>query len=164
MSNAWYLIYSKPNQERIARDNLERQGYQVFFPQIRNNHRHARSLVKVISPLFPRYLFVSLNKVLDNWSPIRSTIGVANIVRFGDLPLAVPPTLIDSIKARVGEQCIVNATERQFSKNEKVRILFGSMAGYEAIFCAKSSRERVSLLLDILGRSAEIVLPLSYIE
>ena len=39
----WYLIHTKVRQERCAQDNLERQGYTCFLPQIRAEklRRHA---------------------------------------------------------------------------------------------------------------------------
>ena len=34
MSN-WYLIHTKIRQERVALENLERQGFKCFLPLIR---------------------------------------------------------------------------------------------------------------------------------
>ncbi len=30
----WHLVHTKPRQERCALDNLDRQGYQCYFPTI----------------------------------------------------------------------------------------------------------------------------------
>jgi transcriptional antiterminator RfaH len=38
---------------------------------------------KKIVVLFPGYLFIQLDEKLENWSPIRSTKGVQNFVKFG---------------------------------------------------------------------------------
>lgn len=32
---SWYLIYTKIRQERIALENLERQGFECFLPKIK---------------------------------------------------------------------------------------------------------------------------------
>ena len=92
---AWYLIYSKPQQERIARENLERQGYPSYLPLIRNRRRRQGRYISIIDPMFPRYLFVYLDDETDNWGPIRSTIGVTNLVRFGIWAARVPDSLIE---------------------------------------------------------------------
>ena len=85
----WYLIYAKPRQEKTAVDNLLRQAYEVYFPQIRVT-RNRNSVRKVtIEPLFPRYLFIRLDAHTDNWAPIRSTMGVTALVRFGGYAAAV---------------------------------------------------------------------------
>ena len=30
--NNWYLLQHKPNKQKIALDNLERQGFETFYP------------------------------------------------------------------------------------------------------------------------------------
>jgi transcriptional antiterminator RfaH len=143
---AWYLIYSKPQQERVARENLERQGYRSYLPMIRNRRRRQGRYVSVIEPMFPRYLFVHLNDETDNWGPIRSTIGVANLVRFGMLTARVPDSLIEMMQDREqGGVQMLDAPE--YKAGDRVRIVEGVMAGYEAIFQAKTGKERVLLLL-----------------
>ena len=32
VSGHWYLIHTKPRQESVALENLERQGYQCYLP------------------------------------------------------------------------------------------------------------------------------------
>ncbi|WP_414674848.1 transcription termination/antitermination NusG family protein, partial [Limnobacter sp.] len=33
--NNWYVVYTKPRLEAVAVDNLQRQGFGVFFPRAR---------------------------------------------------------------------------------------------------------------------------------
>lgn len=152
---AWYLIYSKPQQERIARENLERQGYRSYLPLIRNRKRRSGRYVSVVEPMFPRYLFVHLSDETDNWSPIRSTIGVINLVRFGMRAARVPTDLIAMLKEREDERGVQNLPVPEFKTGDRVRIVEGVLAGYEAIYQVRSGRERVLILLDVadkLGR------------
>jgi transcriptional antiterminator RfaH len=144
--DSWYLIYSKPQQERVARENLERQGYRSYLPMIRNRRRRQGRYVAVIEPMFPRYLFVHLNDQTDNWGPIRSTIGVANLVRFGMQAARVPHSLIEMMESRE-EGGVQMLDLPEFKAGDRVRIVEGVMAGYEAIFQAKTGKERVLLLL-----------------
>ena len=145
---AWYLIYSKPQQERIARENLERQGYKSYLPLIRNRRRRKGRYASIIEPMFPRYLFVKLSDETDNWGPIRSTIGVVNLVRFGMQAARVPDNLIDLMTERDREG-VQTLARPELKPGDHVRIVEGVMAGYEAIFQAKTSRERVVLLLEL---------------
>ncbi len=87
---AWYLVYSKPQQERVALENLERQGFTAYLPLVRARRRRQTRVVHVIEPMFPRYLFVNLSDLTDDWGPIRSTIGVSNLVRFGNEAARAP--------------------------------------------------------------------------
>ena len=153
---AWYLIYSKPQQERLALENLERQGYPAYLPMIRNRKRRKGRYVSVIEPMFPRYLFVHLSDETDNWGPIRSTIGVANLVRFGMIPARVPDSLIETMQNR-DEEGVQTLDPPKLEPGDQVRIVEGVMAGYEAIFQARTGKERVVLLLQFAqDRTARI--------
>lgn len=161
---AWYLVYTKVHQEYLAQENLQRQNFTVFLPQLRQTRRRQRSLVKVVEPMFPRYLFLYLDSVLDNWSPIRSTTGVAKMVRFGDMPIPMPQDLIDTLKRREAADGWVDIPDREFAPGEKVRLADGPMAGYEAIFAAKDGNDRVTVLLNIVGQQTPVKMPLSFVE
>jgi len=153
---AWYLIYSKPQQERLAWENLERQGYPSYLPLIRNRRRRNGRYLSIIEPMFPRYLFVHLSDETDNWGPIRSTIGVANLVRFGMRAARVPDSLIEMMHER-DEEGVQILVAPEFKPGDPVRIVEGVLAGYEAIFQARTGKERVVLLLQLAqDRTARI--------
>jgi transcriptional antiterminator RfaH len=153
---SWYLVYSKPSQERLASENLTRQGYEVYLPMLRCRRRRARRQVELTEPMFPRYLFVHLDTHSDNWSPIRSTLGVSNLVRFGHQPARVPDELVAALREHGGDDGAQALPALQFKRGERVRIVDGPMAGYDAIFEAKSGRERVTVLLEIAGQYARV--------
>ena len=150
-SKCWYLIYSKPRQEKSAVENLLRQNYEVYFPQIRvwRTRRGSRQLI--VEPLFPRYLFIHLDSHSDNWSPIRSTLGVSSLVRFGAEPARVPDELVDYLRSRHNAEGLHEWAQPALAVGERARVVGGPLAGYEGILIAKSSRERVVLLMDLVG-------------
>lgn len=161
---AWYLIYSKPQQERLAYENLERQGYQSYLPLIRNRRRRRGRYVSAIEPMFPRYLFVNLSDETDNWGPIRSTIGVVNLVRFGMRAARVPDDLIAMMQARDADGVQI-LQPPELRPGDSVRIVEGVLAGYEGIFQAKTGKERVLLLLQLAeDRTARIQVSAKDIE
>ena len=59
---------------------------------------HVTKINKKIVVLFPGYLFIYLDETSENWSPIRSTIGVLNFVRFGLCYAQISNKIIDYIK------------------------------------------------------------------
>ena len=160
----WYLVYCKPRQETIARENLARQGYETYLPFMREARRRQGRRISVIAPMFPRYLFIHLSSQTDNWSPIRSTLGVVSIVRFGRAAAAVPDDLITALRSREDSQGLQSLPVEEYKPGSRVRITEGSFAGYEGIFQVSSSRDRVTVLLDILGRSAPTVVDSASIE
>jgi len=138
---AWYLIYSKFRQEKVAFFNLSRQGFTAYFPQIRRQYRGKRT--GTVQPAFPRYLFVRLNDETDNWSSIRSTA---------------------ALRGMENEQGIREYFEPAFQPGDYVRISDGVLRGYVAVFQASSGNERVRLLLDATGTHARLEINASQIE
>ena len=101
MSN-WYLIHTKIRQERVALDNLERQGFECFLPLMRAEKLRRGALLVVQEALFPRYLFIRLGTGLESqsWAPIRSTLGVSRLVTFGLIPAKIDDELIGALRTQ----------------------------------------------------------------
>jgi len=160
----WYLIYTKPKQESIAKENLERQDYSVYLPMAVVRRKRRGKSVRIIEAMFPRYLFINLSEQTDDWGPIRSTIGVSSLIRFGIEPAKIPQLLIDALIARENPEGIHELHVKDFERGQKVVISEGPFEGYEALFATHESNERVSLLLKIAGQTAKIQLKQDIIE
>ena len=160
----WYLVYTKARQEEVARQNLERQGYETYLPRIRQRRRRRGKAVSVIEAMFPRYLFIKLTSGIDNWGPIRSTLGVSNLVRFSHTAARVPDILITTLHQQEDSNGIQKLPDIKLEKGDRVQIIDGPLAGYEAIFAARSSKERVVVLLDIVGKHTRANVALSDLE
>lgn len=152
---AWHLIHTKPRQERIAREQLERQGFQTYLPEIR---QAGRSRVSIL-PLFPRYLFIRLTAGLDDWTPIRSTRGVSSLVRIGMNPARISDQLVDNIRKREGTDGLHRLPVEVFSSGDRIRLVKGSFADCEAIFCEQRAENRVIILLDMIGKQNRVEVP-----
>jgi transcriptional antiterminator RfaH len=160
----WYLIYSKPRQERLAQEQLNRQGYETYLPVIRSRHHRQGRYEISVEPLFSRYLFIRLNKLTDNWGPIRSTVGVSTIVRFGIHPTAVPDELVKYIQSNDDDKGIQNTIVHKICRGNKVRIVEGLMSGYNGIYIGRSGKERAIVLLELIGNFTRIEIPEGKLE
>jgi len=152
----WYAIHTKARQEHIAVDNLQRQDYETFLPLIRQSRHRRGRWREVTEPLFPGYLFTRLDLGSDNIAPIRSTRGVAGLVRFGGRHIPVPGDLVENLIAIQDDMDGLICTATLFQSGDRVAIASGPLAGLEGIFLAASGKERVSLLLDFLGKQQRI--------
>ncbi len=146
----WYLIQTKPQQDDIASQNLSNQDFDVFHPKaiIKN---------KTVS-LFPRYLFIQLDDKNQNWTPIRSTRGVANFVRFGLSFAIVPNNIIKLIKINQQQtiEKLINIYSHQ--KGDSIEIKSGVLKGQKAVFQNYNSQDRVTVLLKLIGQQQELEL------
>jgi transcriptional antiterminator RfaH len=153
---AWHLIHTKPRQESIAREQLERQGYTTYLPQIRQTASNRTSA----APLFPRYLFIRLTAGLDDWTPIRSTRGVSALVRVGMKPAIISDPLVEAIQQRAGADGLHRLPTKHFTKGDRVRLVSGPFADYEAIFSEQRAENRAIILLNLIGKLNRIEVPL----
>lgn len=103
-AKGWYLVHTKVRQEYVARVNLIRQKYQMFLPELRQVRVRHQLPEESLVPLFPRYLFIRLDRICDRWAPIRSTLGVSKMVSFGAMRAAVLDELVETIKAGMSAQ------------------------------------------------------------
>ena len=161
---AWYLIQSKPQQEQIAQEQLERQDYEIYLPLASMQRRKRGKTIRVIAPMFPRYLFINLSDKTDDWRPIRSTIGVSSLVRFGMQPAKVPDNLIDTLRKREDETGVQILPTKKYKIGEKVRVSEGPFEGYEAVIHAKSAKERVVLLMKVIEKFVKVELDTEHLE
>lgn len=155
---SWYLIQTKPRMEKHAEENLNRQGYETYLPMVKNQRRRNSRYINIIEAFFPRYLFIYLNTQTDNWSPIRSTLGVSHLIQFGGIPAIAPVRLIDSLKANEDELGFQDIEKKEIKTGDKVTIIDGPFSGYSGIYNKKKSAERVTVLLDIVGKQSELTL------
>lgn len=154
----WYVIESKPREDARARRNLERQGFTCYCPVVCTEKLRQGRRVWLEEPLFPRYFFIQLDKVGQNWAPIRSTRGVLQLVRVNDHPLPVADEIILSIRKRLATEhpCVP-----YFKAGERVRISEGPFANLEGIFLAPDGEERVVLLLNLLHQNQTLSFPVA---
>lgn len=151
---AWHLVHTRPRQEGVALTHLERQGYEAWLPLARESSGAASR----IAPLFPRYLFVNVDRDVDDTAPIRSTRGCCGLVRFGQAPAILSAQAAEVIRQRCDAQGYV-LTGREWEPGTRLKVLEGPFAGFDAIFKARSAIDRVHVLLDWLGRTQPVVIP-----
>jgi transcriptional antiterminator RfaH len=156
---AWHLIHTKPRQETTALEQLSRQGYTTYLPLI----KQASSPHTTAAPLFPRYLFIRLTAGLDDWTPIRSTRGVSSLVRVGMIPATLSDQVIEAIRRREGADGLHTLPTKSFREGDKVRLVSGPFAEYEAIFSEQRAENRTIIMLNLIGQQNRIEVPTNII-
>ena len=144
----WYLIKTKPRQEKKAKQNLENQGYVAFCPITKINNK--------LVILFPSYLFVQLNEKTQNFSPIYSTKGVSHFVKFGSNFAKVPMSVVEFIKTNQHITIRKIKNLNKFKPGDKVQISDGAFKNCVAIFKCYKPDERVILLMNLLGHDQSL--------
>ncbi len=160
----WYLVRTKPSGELRAREHLQRQHYHVYLPRLLEVVRVADRLRERVTALFPRYLFLGLEEGRQSLGPVHSTVGVAEIVRFGNRYAVVPDVVIESLRDRAGDSGLHRLGPRSpFLRGLAVRIASGPFAGLEGVFEREAGAERVVVLLNVLGQGASVRVPAGFV-
>ncbi|MEZ5536426.1 MAG: transcription/translation regulatory transformer protein RfaH [Thiolinea sp.] len=154
----WYLLSSKPHKDAQAEEQLLNQGYDIYRPLAQRLRKRRGKMLKVTESLFPRYMFINLDKLDDNWAPIRSTYGVNQIIRFGNEPAQVPDALIIQLRQNeevLGEKAI---DLDRFHKGEQVILTDGPFKGLNGIFLSYDGEERAMVLLEIMHAQTKLAI------
>jgi transcriptional antiterminator RfaH len=161
----WYVAQTQPHGESKASVHLVRQGFEVFLPRYLKKRRHARRVEMVAAPLYPSYIFVAIELECQRWQSIRSTIGVSKIVCRGDQPAPVPEGVVEELRRRVDENGLFRFDRRpRFNPGDKVRIVDGVFSELLGLYEGMDDRERVAVLLDLLGRKVRVLLPSDLVD
>ncbi len=152
----WYLIHTKPRQERCALDNLERQGFGCYLPMAAEWRLRGGQWARAEAPLFSRYLFIQLDVGLDarSWAPIRSTRGVSRLVSFGNQPAVVNDGLVAQV--RVLEAASLAAPAALFEVGDAVRIAGGAFAGLQGLVQETDGERRAMVLIEMMSRPVSV--------
>lgn len=162
--NRWYLAYTKPRQEHIAQVNLEQQAFEAYLPLYKKFKKTEQGPVALFEPMFPRYILFRPGKPEQSISTVRSTKGIATIVRFGFEPALLPDDLVQRIRQL--EQDRHHATLQELSNlrpGQAVRLKHTALGGVEGLIQSVSSK-RVAVLLEILGRPTVVQLEHHQVE
>ena len=143
----WYVAQTQVQGEARAELNLARQGFQPFLPQVRKRRRHARRSDWVRAPLFPGYIFVRLDCEAARWRSINGTFGVRQLICQGDRPQPLPDSVV--------------LAPPPFAAGQRLRIEAGAFSDLTGLFAEMADRDRVVLLLELLGRPVPVRVPLT---
>ena len=155
-NTSWYLVHTKARQEETALTNLERQKYRCYMPMLHFEKIRRGKSVIVEEPMFPSYVFVQLDNSGNgqSWTPIRSTLGVRELVRFGGQSPRVDPDLIVALLER--EHMQQANPQALFAAGDKVVVMEGAFAGMEAIYQTADAERRSMILLNMLNKPVQM--------
>lgn len=154
----WYVVQTQVNCEAKAAENLRRQGYDIYLPRYLKRRRHARKVDLVAKPLFPRYMFVAIDMAAQRWRSVQATIGVSRLVANGDEPAVVPLGVVRALRAREDAKGFFKLDAPAFAPGDKVRVCAGAFMDNAGLFNGMADHDRVSILLEMLGRKVRVLL------
>jgi transcriptional antiterminator RfaH len=127
--------------------------------------RRAGQWRESIAPLFPRYLFLQLDEGREALGPVRSSVGVAGIVRFGASYAIVSERIMAELREREDPQTGLHRLAKRplLARGAAVHITTGPFEGLEGVFERAAGSDRVVVLLNLLGQDAQVRIPADFV-
>lgn len=148
----WYVAYTQPKGEKIAVENLQRQGFHSYCPQYKTFKKTSAGTLFLLGIMFPRYVFFKPGDERLSISGARSTRGVSFVLSFGGRPALLKDTELQTLRQFEEQQNQRDPADiSPFQPECKVRLLDRSLNGLEGLVQSVSGK-RVWVLLELLGR------------
>src|SRR5262245_9438220 len=157
----WCAARLQGHRESLALHCLELAGYETYYPRLRDRRiRHGRR-VSFTPPLFPGYAFIAIEL---QWHTARWSAGVVNLIMAGAGPAHVPDAVIAGIRGREVDGLIELTPPTPLRRGARVKILHGPFRDCLAIYADTKPRERVEILLQLLGGEQRVGLAKGDVE
>lgn len=145
-TDRWFVVQIKPNGTRLARENLGRQGFEIFAPERLEGRAERRK------PLFPGYLFVRFDPMASGWQAIRSTRGVTRLLTTQrHAPAPMPDGFVAALMAQCDAEGVFLPAERM-DPGDRVRIASGPFADLIGRIEKLDANGRLTVFVELLGQ------------
>jgi len=153
----WFVVRTKARQELRASHRMEEQGFKVFCPQIPKYNGLKEVVGRQV--LFPGYCFVQSGEL--SVASIRSTPGVIGLVSFSleGKPATIVPAALEAIHVVEAFHC---KKVSSLKPGGAISLIEGPFKGLKGLY-SKRSKDRVEVLLILLGQQQRILVPSSQV-
>jgi len=161
---SWYALRLRSNFERKAQAYCVARGLIHLLPTYKQKSGKHGGPDFVDKPLFPGYLFASIDLMHPERIEILRAPGAVEFVRFGGQPAAIPDGELDSIR-------IVTRPESGavphpfFREGMRVRVVAGPFAGAMGVLESRDGRRPTLVVsIEMLGRSVGVPIEPEMVE
>ena len=154
----WMAATYKTNELKRLKENLKNQNLEHYLPKIfikKNN------LPQVEELLFPGYIFVYASK--NSYQKIRFTKGIKKVISFNKNIAILEEHEIAELK-KIEEESISKPLSQKMSIGQEAILSDGPLKGSFISIASLPHKDRVNILVHILGKKRKITVPLIEIE
>ena len=153
MKKKWLVASYKSNEVKRLERNLLNQNFNYYLPKITTRKINSNPKEEI---LFPGYIFV--NTSLENYSALKYTMGIKNIIKFGNNISCISSEEIEAMQM-TEKTSKIDPVASQIQIGQDAIIAGGSLAGSIVKVCSLPSKRRVDILLSFLGSIRRVSIP-----
>jgi transcription termination/antitermination protein NusG len=156
----WYVLFVRSNQEKRVAQHLSSRAVEHFLPAYESIRQWQDRKVKLISPLFPGYIFVRLALVERS-----KALLVPNVVSLVGTPNG-PSVITDEEIEWIGRGMAYGKPEPHayLKIGDRVVITSGPMAGIEGSLIRMHNCARILVRVNSISRAFTVELSGSCVE
>jgi transcription antitermination factor NusG len=167
----WFIVITAPRGEARACEGLKEAGCSVWLPTLHRELTSRGRTTAYDTPMYPGYLFVA-DLPFGHRTVIVKGVPVADIREMqGVIGVISTPRGFLQMPRSAFEQMVViqNAPEPPkpdfpFNPGERVMVIDGPFASFQATVVAALGRDQAEVLVDIFGRATVVHLEIGQIE
>ena len=147
----WFVFYTAPRAEKVVYQELINRKYEAFLPvtkTLRIWKNRQKKMIEIV--LFPSYIFVKTQK--HELSNIIRIPKITSFIHFAGKPAIIPFKDIERIEKMLSLNQNVTV-ETNFNEGEKVRIVYGPLAGFEGILIKQKGKTRFGIELKEINQT-----------
>jgi transcription antitermination factor NusG len=143
----WTACRLQPHREALALHCLSLNGFETYYPRLRDRRIRFGRTIENRPALFPGYAFVLIQL---QWHTARWAPGTLGLIMDGVGPAKVADAVIAEIRRREVDG-LIELPMLPLRRGVRVKILRGPFSGHLAIFADMRPRQRCEVLLRLLG-------------
>lgn len=154
----WYIIYTRPNQEKKVAQRLENQGIEYYLPTIKGLIQWKDRKKLIERPLFPSYIFIYLRD-LQTYYVGMETEGTLYYLKFGKDIAQVSDDIIRNIQLSINSGSEIEICEGSFLPGETICVCNGPLSGVSGEVVQYKGRDNILIHIHLLNRSLLVTVP-----
>jgi transcription antitermination factor NusG len=157
----WYIIYTKSRYEKKVWEELVSQKYISYLPLVSkvSTWSDRRKMIEI--PLFPSYVFVSLDDIRIYYKLLKIK-GVVNFIKFENKFAIVKDSEIEMIKLLIDKSSSIEVNT-EIEIGEKKIITSGPFCGYECEVSSYNGKNKVYVSIESLRQVIIAEMDIAYL-
>jgi transcription antitermination factor NusG len=147
----WYVIYTKPRNEKKVAAELLAKGIEHYCPLIKTMRQWSDRKKVIEVPLFNSYLFVFVSE--KEFFEVLTVKGVVKYITFERKAVAIPEYQIEAIKQTLLNEIKFEVSTENFKIGQKIEIINGVLSGVLGEIVTISGKKQLLLRIENIGYS-----------
>jgi transcription antitermination factor NusG len=155
----WVILHTRPRAEKKAEQTLSLEGYWMYLPLRRKDHRYGGRHRVFWSPLFSGYLFGAFPSAYVH--KLKGNQYVANVLRVADQVGLVGQ--LQQIQKALSTGALVDVMP-YLEAGKPVRIIGGPFKGVEGIIERLDKKTKVVISIEMIQQSVFMEVDSAFVE